>query len=311
MTTHRIEPVAGNVHGCFSHELAPILTIDPGDTVIFRTLDAGWGLEAPHLDGSKRKRLEAPGKEHTGHALCGPVTVRGAEVGMTLEVQIKRIVPGVYGWSSAGWGWKRGLHKKLGLPKEYKQHIWTLDAKTMTGKSHLGHTLDLHPFMGVMGVAPAEPGTHGTAPPRVTGGNMDCKDLVAGSTLYLPIAVKGALFSVGDGHGVQGHGEISGVAIECPMAQVELTFHLHDDMPIGSPRANTPKGWISLGFHKDLDEALWPALNGILDILLEQYKVSRLDALALASLVVDVHVTQVVNGVRGVHALLPHGVIRM
>jgi acetamidase/formamidase len=139
---------------------------------------------------------------------------------------------------------------------------------------------------------------------------MDCKELVAGSTLYLPIPVPGALFSVGDGHAAQGDGEVCGVAIECPMELVDLTFRLRDDVRLTTPRANTPVGWITLGFDEDLNEATVLALIAMLDLMTELYGLSRPDALALASLVVDFRITQVVNGVRGVHALLPHGAIR-
>jgi acetamidase/formamidase len=180
----------------------------------------------------------------------------------------------------------------------------------MTGRDQHGHILALHPFMGVMGMPPDEAGYHGTGPPRFCGGNIDCKELVAGSTLYLPIAVSGALFSVGDGHGTQGDGEVCGTAIECPMDLVDLTFHLRDDLHLTTPRANTPAGWLTLGFHEDLQEATYIALEAMLTLLCEQHQLTRTDALALASLVVDMHITQIVNGVRGVHALLPHGIIR-
>jgi acetamidase/formamidase len=156
---------------------------------------------------------------------------------------------------------------------------------------------------------PAEPGVHPTAPPRATGGNIDCKELVAGSTLYLPVAVPGGLFSVGDGHALQGDGESSTTAIECPMDRVTLTFGLRPDMRLTTPRANTPAGWITLGFDENLQEATMIALSAMLDLMVEQHDLTRLQALALASLVVDLHVTQIVNGVRGVHAILPHGAL--
>lgn len=140
---------------------------------------------------------------------------------------------------------------------------------------------------------------------------MDCKELVAGSTLYLPIAVPGALFSTGDGHGAQGDGEVSGVAIECPIERVSLTFYLRDAMPIQTPRANTPAGWVTLGFNTDLHEATMIALDAMLNLMGEQYSISRPQALALASTVVDMHITQIVNGkMCGVHAVLPHGAIK-
>jgi acetamidase/formamidase len=166
-----------------------------------------------------------------------------------------------------------------------------------------GRRIRLRPFMGVMGVAPAEAGVLSTTPPRIWGGNMDCKELVAGSTLYLPIGVDGALFSVGDGHGAQGDGEVCGTAIECPMERVDLRFRLIDS-PLKAPRAKTAEAWITFGFDADLNRASMMALNGMLDLIQEQYKVERQEALALASLVVDLRVTQIVNQVQGVHAVL-------
>lgn len=134
--------------------------------------------------------------------------------------------------------------------------------------------------------------------------------MVAGSTLYLPIPVPEALFSVGDGHAVQGDGEVSGVAIECPMERVDLTFHLRNDIHLTTSRANTSIGWITLGFHENLHEASLIALEAMLDLMVEQYHLPRPQALALASLVVGLHVTQIANGILGVHAILPHKAIK-
>jgi acetamidase/formamidase len=138
---------------------------------------------------------------------------------------------------------------------------------------------------------------------------MDCKELVAGSTLYLPISVPGALFCVGDGHAAQGDGEVCTTAVECPMERVVLTLDLRDDLQLATPRAHTSTGWITLGFDTDLDEAALIAMNAMLELIGEQYGLKRAEALALASVVVDLRITQVCNGVRGVHALLPHGAI--
>jgi len=228
---------------------------------------------------------------------------------MTLEVQINEVRPESWGTTYAG-GWENGINERLGVVGEENLLLWTLDADAMVGRDQNGHIVALRPFMGVMGMPPDESGIHSTAPPRFCGGNIDCKELVAGSTLYLPIAVPGALFSVGDGHGAQGDGEVSGTAIECPMERVSLTFRLRDDLHLKTPRAHTSAGWITLGFDEDLDEATIIALEAMLDLLGEQYGLKRLDALGLASLVVDMRITQVVNGVRGVHAVLPHGAIQ-
>jgi acetamidase/formamidase len=228
---------------------------------------------------------------------------------MTLEVQIDAVVPGEYGITDAGGPGE--LNRELGLPDSAEcTLIWRLDRQAMVGINQYGHALALHPFLGIIGMPPVEPGFHSSQPPRPTGGNLDCKKLVAGSTLYLPIAVAGALVSVGDGHAVQGDGEVSGTAIECPMERVELTYRLRDDLPLTLPRARTPAGWITFGIHEQLDVAAAQAVSGMLDLLQEHYRVPRAQALALASLVIDLRVTQIVNQVRGVHALLPHGALQ-
>jgi acetamidase/formamidase len=164
--------------------------------------------------------------------------------------------------------------------------------------------------MGVMGMPPDEPGIHSTQPPRACGGNLDCKELVEGTTLYLPIPVEGGLFSVGDGHAVQGDGEISMTAIECPIARLDLTFGLRDDVQLTTPRARTADSWISFGFHEDLDEAVILACADMVEVIMAQYSVGRAEALALASVVADVRVTQIVNRVKGAHVVLKDGMIR-
>jgi acetamidase/formamidase len=307
MALHQIEPEQGMLIGSFSREYEPILVIDPGDTVRFRTLDAGWGLAPP---GAPNRYFEpkTPGRDD-GHALCGPIEIRGARTGMALEVQIGEIRPGTYGWTWAGPRFS-DWNRRFDLEGEGGGYTWRLDAGAMTGQNEHGHTIALRPFMGVMGSPPDEPGVHSTMPPRPCGGNMDCKELVAGSTLYLPISVPGALFCVGDGHAAQGDGEVCTTAVECPMERVELTFDLHADLQLTAPRARTPTGWITLGFDADLDEAALIAMRGMLDLMGDQYGLKQAEALALASAVVDLRITQVCNGVRGVHALLPHGAIR-
>jgi acetamidase/formamidase len=164
--------------------------------------------------------------------------------------------------------------------------------------------------MGVLGMPPAEPGEHSTIPPRWHGGNLDCRELVAGSTLYLPIPVEGALFSVGDGHAAQGDGEVSGTAIECPMERVDLTFEVVDDVPVAAPMAETPAGTITMGLGETVDDAMYQALDGMFDELGRRYGLTRPDAIALASVVVDLRVTQIVNQTVGAHAVLPRDAVR-
>jgi acetamidase/formamidase len=162
----------------------------------------------------------------------------------------------------------------------------------------------LNPFMGVMGMPPDLPGIHPTSPPRFCGGNIDCKELLAGTSLHLPVSVPGALFSIGDGHAAQGDGEISGMAIECPMDRVEFRLILHPKLSLAAPRARLPNAWLTFGFDEDLDEATVMAVNGMLDLLMDRVSCSRKEALGLASVAVDLRITQIVNGVRGVHAVL-------
>lgn len=309
MTIYTLEPEQGILHGSFSREFPPVLNIDTGDTVVFRTLDVSWGVEPREArDVPYQKFAPRVAERDDGHALCGPVALRGAQPGMTLEVRINEIRPGTWGWTTAG-GRVTETMKKLGV-EDGTLLAWTLDADTMCGRDQYGRTIPLRPFMGVMGLPPDEPGIHSTVPPRFCGGNMDCKELVAGSTLFLPIAVPGALFSCGDGHAVQGDGEVSGVGLECPMERVSLTFFLRDDIHLTVPRAQTPAGWVTLGSHQDMHEASLIALGAMLDLLEEHYHLSRSDALAFASLAVDLHISQIVNGgVFGVHALLPYGSI--
>jgi acetamidase/formamidase len=308
MAVYTIEPERRTLHGTFSRDYEPVLTIAPGDTVIYRTLDASWSLEGPILTSPK---FEPRNPERDGgHALCGPIAIQGAAPGMTLQVKIDAIRVGTWGWTVAG-GWDCDVNRRLGMADQPAYRLdWTLDPDSLTGRDQFGREIALRPFMGVMGMPPDEPGIHSTAPPRVTGGNLDCKELVAGTTLYLPIAVPGGLFSVGDGHAVQGDGEVSVTAIECPMERVELTFDLLPDLKLKTPRAETAGGWITLGVDADLNEAAFIALEAMLDLIEEKHGLKRQDALALASLMIDLRITQIVNGVRGVHAVLPNSALR-
>jgi acetamidase/formamidase len=307
MTTHVLEPSAATLHGHFSRELAPVLRIRSGDRVRFRTLDVAWGM--PENPDPFAPPTPWPGRDlerDPGHALCGPVWIEGARPGMTLEVRIVELRTGSWGWVSAG-GPASETNVRLGLAGGERHVIgWGLDPASGFARDRAGRRVRMRPFLGILGMPPDEPGRHPTSPPRACGGNIDCKELVPGSRLYLPIAVDGALFSTGDGHAVQGDGEVAGPALECPMELAELEFVLHPELALDRPRANTPAGWITFGFDRDLDEAMAVALSDMLDLIVELRGGDRRGAMALASLLVDLHVTQIVNGVRGVHALLAH-----
>jgi len=154
--------------------------------------------------------------------------------------------------------------------------------------------------------ATSSPGVHSTIPPRRWGGNIDCKELLAGTTLFLPIAVDGALLSAGDGHAAQGDGEVSQLAIEAPVERAQLTLSVRDDLSLTAPIAWTPEAWLTFGFDEDLDEAAALAVDGMLQLMGREYGLERREALALASVVVDLRVTQLVNGAQGIHARLAH-----
>jgi acetamidase/formamidase len=309
--THVLEPDEHTLHGDFSVDREPVLTVEPGDSVRARTLESGWSTQPfTGADADYRHRSRHPAyRESFGHALVGPIAVRGARPGMTLAVRITDVVPGGWGHCIGG-GPSTVFNKRYGVESDGVVHRWRLDPVTMTGRNQHGHTVALRPFMGVLGMPPAEPGRHSTIPPRWHGGNLDCKELVAGSTLYLPVPVDGALFSLGDGHAAQGDGEVSGVAIECPMDRVDLTFDLRDDFDISTPVAHTPAGWVAMGLGDTLDDAAYAALEAMFGLLGRLHGLSRRDAVALASVTVDLRVTQIVNQVVGVHAVLPPGAIR-
>lgn len=309
MAYYKIEPTIETLHGYYSLELPPILEIDSGDTVSYRTLDASWGnIDNPN---PYKKPQEFPGRDREmdpGLALCGPIAVRGAKAGMTLEIRLKTIRVGYWGWSSGG-GYPSEINSRLGLDGGSKLvKRWRIDQNI--AENQQGHKIAIHPFMGSLGMPPNEPGKHSTIPPRYCGGNFDCKEIIEGSTVFLPIPVDGGLFSIGDGHAVQGDGEVAGTAIECPMEQVEIEFILHKEMRISYPRVLTPGGWITFGFHENLNEASIIALDGMLDLMVEKYPIERKEALLIASLAVDLRITQIVNGVKGIHAVLHHDIMK-
>ncbi len=312
MRTHDVDPEATRLHGLFSPDLEPVLTIRSGDRVRTRTPDASWApldMEPPvDLDAYlATPRMPRPGPDHDGHCLVGPIAVEGAEPGMTLEVRLLRIRPGAWGWTAVG-GWDSPLMRALRMAHEPRtRFVWNMDDARETAVNQLGDRVRLRPFLGVIGLAPAEPGPHSTVPPRRVGGNIDCRELVEGARLFLPVETPGALLSLGDGHAVQGDGEVAGTAIECPMEDVEVEVHLHRDLTLTRPRAETPAGRVVMAFDDDLNTAVLDALEGMIGWMQELHGLTRARAVALASLAVDLRVTQIANGVCGVHAVWPDG----
>lgn len=308
MPVFQLKAERAALHGALSADILPAVTIDPGDSVEFETLEADW-----RTDRCSEPKTESgtffPRTRETdcGQCLTGPVYVRGAEPGMTLAVAVQELVPGDWGWSRVGRGDADHL-KRIGCETGEYFLIWDIDKKNGMCMSNEGHRVAMRPFMGIYAVVPAGEGVHTTYVPGKHGGNMDCRELIAGSTIYLPVYHEGALFSVGDGHAAQGNGELGCTAIECPYDKVRLGFEV-----IGKeckfPFADTPAGWITFGYGEDLTDAAYMALEHMVLLMMERYGMHRREALMMASLLVDIEVTQLVNGVRGAHAVLPHGSI--
>jgi len=246
---HRLGPEQG-AHGFVSRDVKSVLAIDPGDTVVFQTLDAGWGaIEQPPNFSEPEDFSPRDLNQDVAHALTGPVEIRGARPGMVLEIHLRRIEPGHWGWSG-GVKLPAQLDARLGIaggatgppaviqvPRGEAATYWELQPERGIGISRSGHQLRLSPFMGIMGMPLDKPGIQSTFPPTPCGGNMDCRELVAGSILFLPIALPGGLFFTGDGHAVQGDGEVAGPALNCPM-EVEMEFLLRTDLALTLPRAH-------------------------------------------------------------------------
>jgi acetamidase/formamidase len=304
---HRLDSTPTTVTNVFSRDTPPVLTVEPGDTLVVHSLDCSGHLERLRSPGASSPRLL---EGQPGHCLVGPVAVRGAEPGATLAVHLESLRPDSWGFTAAN-SRETPLNRRLGLAGAGPaQLLWDIDADAGTATEQHGLTVSLAPFLGVVGMPPVEPGEHPTAPPRaVGGGNIDCRELVAGSTLYLPVTVPDALLSIGDGHAAQGDGEVSGTAIECGMTTTLRLELAEEAPPVPGIHAVTPAGRVTFGFDSDLNEAAAEALDAMLVWVGALHGVDRPTALALASTVVDLHVTQIANGVWGVHALLPDGAL--
>lgn len=306
MSAYRLDPELATTADVFSSRHRPVLRVESGDRVAVTSLDARGHLERPRVPGGPGVLLRP---EKRGHCLTGPIAVSGARPGMMLAVHVAAITPGSWGWTATG-GTDTPVMRRLGLAHGPTTHVlWDIDAVAGTATTQLGtaHRVERRtaPFLGVMGVAPAEEGEHSTTPPRAgSGGNIDCRELVAGSTLFLPVAVDDALLYLGDGHAAQGDGEVAGTAIECAMT-TEVVLDLVFDRPLQSVHAESPAGRITFGFDADLNVAAGEALAAMVRWMEQILGVDTGTALALASTAVDLRITQIANQTWGVHAVLP------
>jgi acetamidase/formamidase len=306
VTVPRLDAGPDTVHwGYFDARLAPVLTIDSGDRVVVSTVSGAPELlpPPPFVYPPSLPAIHAANgpQRFFGHMCTGPVAVRGAKAGQTLRIDIESIEP--------HYDWGHNVVRPLSgaLPDDFAEtrvtHI-PLDRARRVWRLPWGQDVPFRPFFGVMAVAPPRAwGTIPTPPPRRNGGNIDNKELVAGATLYLPIFNDGAQFSVGDGHGAQGDGEVCVTAVETGLVG---TFRLTvvDDMKLEWPRAETPTHMITMAFDPDLDVCVKIALRQMIDVLGERAGLDRYQAYSLLSLAGDLRVTQVVNGNKGIHLML-------
>ena len=315
MAHHRISATPDTVRwGTFSADYAPVLTIESGDTVTLECVSVAPDVLPPaslgfHIPPALEAIHAANPPRQGPHILTGPVAVAGAEPGDTLEVRIDTIELG------ADWGFC--AHRPLAgtlpedFPHRFLSHI-AVDRAAKTCRLPWGTVLPLSPFFGVMGVAPPPAyGAISTKEPREHGGNLDNKEVGAGSTLFLPVWVPGANFSAGDGHGVQGDGEVCVNALEMALNGT-FTLVLHkaaESAPLRHPRAESPTHYISMGMNEDLDLAMKQALREMIAFITARSNLSPDEAYQFCSLAVDFHVTQTVNGEKGVHGMLRKGLL--
>ncbi len=283
-----------HTHCRWDQSITPLITVEPGEIVELETREASDGQIVPGSSTDILSRLNFS----VIHPLTGPVAIAGAEPGDTLEIEMLDIRPKAWGWT--------GILPGFGLladdfPEPYLK-VWELQGDHTYFKP--GIRIPLEPFCGVMGVAPAEPGSLDTIPPRLNGGNIDIKQLVKGSKLLLPVLYPGALFSLGDAHAAQGDGEVCGTAIEGPMI-VTVRFGLHKEYSIPELQYSTPgsavekanqKGYyVTTGHSPNLYEAAQNAVRHMISHMVKHYDLTRPEAYTLCSVTVDLRISEIVD----------------
>jgi acetamidase/formamidase len=307
------------VWGNYSADTKPVLRIKSGDRVEILGMSTS-NPQALARVGVKDEDIQKewkdiyanqPPREQRGpggHVLTGPIFIEGAEPGDVLEVRIQKIklaTPYAYN----GFGPTRGVLIQ-GEFQQGKSRLIPLDLARNVAKFADGIEIPLHPFFGSMGVAPdPSKGKIDSGPPGDHAGNLDNKDLVEGTTLYIPVHATGALFEVGDGHAGQGNGEADITAMETSLIGT-FQFVVRKDMKLTWPRGETPTHWIAMGLDKDLNQAMVLAVREAIDFLVTEKHMAREDAYALCSVAVDFNVTQAVDGTKGVHGMIPKSIFK-
>ncbi len=303
MNYHSLEASPETVHwGYFDASLKPVLSVDSGDSVVIDTVSGGLN-ELGCLDRLRPGHREIATSVPQGpgpHILTGPIAIRGAEPGDTLEIQIQEIT------LTEDWGWNIIRPHRGALPEDFpylSRRIIDIDREFSRTRLPWGPVIPLDPFFGIIAVAPpAAYGRVSSIEPREYGGNIDLKELKVGSSLFLPVFVQGGLVSVGDGHAVQGDGEVCLTALEtCLKGKFRFLLHKH---PLSFPRVLTPTHLVTLGFDQDLDDAAKHALRQMIRWLSELTSWTDEECYVFCSFACDLRVTQLVDGNKGIHAMV-------
>lgn len=311
MTLHTVAAAPDTtVVGAIDPSRPPVLTVASGDEVLLSTWHNWGGAVTPQttLDDFLHLREHHIADGALGpHTLTGPIAVAGAEPGNVLRVDVLELVPGPHGFNAV----LPGSMSRGALADRFAegsiQH-YALDRRRMVTKAAPGLEIALRPFLGIMGVAPAQDGPLPSSAPGPFGGNIDLAALVAGTTLRLPVFREGAGFYAGDAHACQGDGEVDQMGLETTMERARLRFTVEPG-PLALPRAETPTHAIALAFHEDLDEAARIAVGEAVDMVAAARGIDDAAAYRLCSLTVDLAVTQIVNGIKGVHAKIPRDLV--
>jgi acetamidase/formamidase len=314
---HTLMPSPQTVHiGYFLSTVKPVLSIDSGDIVTLESASTivpsvveESGVVPPSAIPQYQRDIFGQVKDRGPgpHILTGPIEIKGAMPGDVLEVRILDVQ------LALDWGFNRQRAYTGVLPDEFTA-LWTriipINRQTKTAEVAKGVVVPVDkPFFGTMGLAPdASMGRISSGPPGVHTGNIDNKDIIAGTTLFMPVHTAGALFSAGDAHAAQGHGEVDLTAIETGL-RGKFQFIVRKDMKLVWPRAETPTHWIVMGLHPDLNEGMKIVVRETIDFITKRFPhLTREEAYMIASVAVDYHVTQVVDGTKGIHGMIPKSI---
>ena len=287
--------------GVYDSRLPPILSINSGDTVVVETMAASDNQVVPGATIEQIVKIQNAVEGRGPHTLTGPVYINGAEPGDILKIHFNKIVPRAYASNNSAPG--KGLFPEVFPNPEVRYYY--LDVKNKKMQFLPGITVPLAPFPGIVAVARTEPGKYDSIPPGPFGGNMDLREMTEGTTLYLPVFVKGGLLWTGDSHAGQGNGEINLTAIETAFQELNITVELIKNKSLIWPRVETPNAWIAVGYDKNLNTALDILKKETIQLIRDLYHKSEVDAEKHMYATWNCPIAEVVNGVQGVYCMVP------